>query len=215
MKFSTISPSPTNGGAYRIYPGATFDLEYDHCGDKQSWLLPPTHTDFYSDHTQRDQANGLRISNELLASPDVILRPVVRYGNEGKYSVTRFELTVLKAALRVAKEWSVLVPESEADRCESKVSAHALWFHKRWGLPGQFQLIPGAAGCIHMSHLAIIPINEPLTVNIVEKGTKGGTMFKTGEPYTDILRSFTVDFDGTNICVEGAPVERPGQLCFA
>jgi hypothetical protein len=66
-----------------------------------------------------------------------------------------------------------------------------------------------------MPGLAILTEGDVLEVKIVDHGLKELGMFKGMEPYKNVLESFKVTFDGTNIKLDGAAVRTLSQECFA
>jgi hypothetical protein len=206
MKFSTIRKI---GDAYQVFAGATFPLapvEVDQLASiyaREAWLK-----------TQRlRDSSGVDLSNELLLSSDVQLHETT---NSGKL------ITILKAALRMGDS-SLLVPESEAARCEEQYQAHAVWIPdpRKGSDPFAAELLHLAPGNTKMSArqilmpgLAVLTQDDVLEVKLVHYKQPQVVWVNTPPATETSVGSFTVTFDGTNIKLDGVDVELLPQTCY-
>jgi hypothetical protein len=205
MKFSTIVKKDNS---YQIFPGATFELELNSAR-AQSRI---SRSGYGSYGRERYYSSSVPISNELLVSPDAFVRHHVEHGSEGKYPFSRYEITLVKAALRLGND-PVFVPESDAARCEIQRRAHAVLI-----ADSRLEAAPApdtkVAGKMLMWNFAVMAEGDVLDLKIVERGTEGGGIFKAGTPYENVIEHCQLTFDGTNLQLTGAPVEHLSQECF-
>jgi hypothetical protein len=118
---------------------------------------------------------------------------------------------------------SLLVPESEAARCETQHQAHAVWIPDPRGTSDNFvaelfHLAPGngkmAARQILMPGLALLTQDDVLEVKLVRHKQPQVVWVTTPPAKETDVGSFTVTFDGTNIKLDGVEVSRVSQECY-
>jgi hypothetical protein len=205
MRFTTIAKS---GDSYEVLAGATFQL-----GSIGHHECICTSSVEHGGRNLRPSGYTL-IGNEMLFTADARARLV---GLDCK-------LTVMKAAVRMG-DLPLLVPESEAARCEVQHPAHVVHILDRYGNSSEFcsstycefdtQDNQKLQRQILMPGLAIIAEGDILRVNMVQTELREtGGIFLVRTPIKEIVESFTVSFDGTNVKLDGVNVKVKAQECF-
>jgi len=199
MKFSTIVKYESS---YHILPGATFRA---YNLGKPTLPVQIAAPSVYSEGQLVACGGQVNVSNDLLLSPSV---RIFQDPNA---------ITLLHAALRLGRH-PTLVPESEAARCEIQTHAHAVWIPLEdcvgFSQPNRHVLFDVPADSplkqqILMPGLAVLKEGERLSVRVVRSEKSSNGLFKGSEMVPVTLEQFTVLYDGTNLNLEGAQIERP------
>jgi hypothetical protein len=203
MLFNTIVGA---GDTYEVFQGAIFDLVPEYNGDRVR-ICPPV-----SINTSGNRLTPLRtvkVSHELLLSEDALM--------------TSAGLTILRAGVRIGYE-TILVPESDAARCEVQHKAQAVWIPEPFRFHTDFRSIRGVSLVfserpslirqILMPGLALLTEGDVLDVRFVQLHKRDEGMFKGARDVETLLKSFKVTFDGTNIKLDGVHTRLLPQESF-
>jgi len=202
MQFSTIVKVADE---YEVFAGATFDWLPPNRINR-ALICPPIEFDGYGH--RKYPSEMVLVSNELLTSLDTLIK------GEGWDT----GLTIMKAAVRMRRPCPVLVPETEAQKCELQTRAQAVWIPRAYWARGteeapQVELVVETADLVRilMPGLALLMEDAVLNVQIVQRKLPT-TIFS--KETVNVLESFKVSFDGTNIKIDGVPTRTQSQECF-
>jgi hypothetical protein len=208
MKFNTIT---SDGDGYEIFPGATFEW-FAGFHSAPARIHPSSKYNLSGQRSAPEHT--IAVSNELLLSQDALIQ------NDGTHVCG---LTILRAAVRLGEK-AILVPESEAARCEVQHRAVAVWIPTPSRLPtdtGPVRVVefdpgknPKLARQILMPGLAILTEVDLLGVRIFERGKRDLGWPKGMVDYQTLVDAFNIEFDGTNVKLDCVKVKLPPQECF-
>jgi hypothetical protein len=187
MQFSTILH--IDNRLCRVEPGATFELRSGK-SDGRSWIVP------------QSKERGIQVSNELLASNDVVIRD---HGSPDRSPHTRSELMILKASLccQAADPLgrALLVPEvARSDEHPKWVhTSHCVWIPEL-DVELRSWKNQGLHGTILMPGLAVLAQGDRISVRVAKDSGRSARSERQSVFQYDVM------FDRGELKLIGAPI---------
>jgi hypothetical protein len=191
---------------YHFVAGITFDLSI---AGHTSYIRPEDKPNYHQGYWI-----SLPISNALLTSQDVLVRQYRERCYTGSCAASTHQVTVMRAAIRKILLTPHVLAMSEVSGCEAPKNAHAVYIPQSAGV-----ISPQNSSKLNlqvlMRRFAILTEGDELNVDVMGEVETGGGVFRSPQKLPQVVSSYQISFDGTNLRLHGADLAEKSPECFA